>query len=165
MSVSFYPEVQDAPTRLACSCEEQVGETIYKSRSEAYNAVYTTQTATVPVCGDELCAAYSVSFVEVNETPYVNVSNFNASAILDVLGIQVGEDFDYRCAGSMDAEDFLGRVLLADAVQPVSAELPSYREGNLIRGAREEGYVNSRVNELREVAEYARARSLKVCWG
>ena len=165
MSVSFYPAIQDALTRIACSCGDVVADTLYVSRSEAYNALYVANTATVPVCGDWLCAAYSASFVEVEPTPEINLANPNAREVLDILGILVDEEWSDRCAGSMDADEFLGRVLMADAVQPFDAGRPAFQQGNQVDCGRAEGYLNARVSELREVAEYARAHQLQVCWG
>ena len=66
----------------------------------------------------------SVSFYGYNKTTQAfsseefNCSNLNASGLLDLLGIQVGEAFEERCCGSMSAEDFLGRVLIAQAINP-----------------------------------------------
>jgi len=75
----------------------------------------------------------SVSFYGYNKTTQsfseaeVNLSNLNASGLLDLLGIQVGEAFEERCSGSMSAEDFLGRVLMAQAIMPADEGLPTYK--------------------------------------
>ena len=164
MSVSFYPALQDSLTQISCACGAVTAVTLFASRTEAYNAVNVAFTAAVPLCGDELCAQYSASFVDFEATPEVNVSNVNAVEVLDVLGIMVGEDFSDRCAGSMDAELFLGRVLMASAVQLVDAGVPVTQNGNMIYMGRAEGYLNSRVEELRAVADYSVKHNLEVCW-
>ena len=164
MSVSFYPTVQDSLTQISCACGAVVAPTLFASRTEAYNAVHVAFTATAPVCGDEDCAQYSASFVEFEETPMVNVSNTNAMEVLDVLGIMVGDTFNDRCVGSMNAELFLGRVLMASAVQLVDAGVPVTRDGNMFNMGRAEGYLNARVEELRAVAEYSVKNQLEVCW-
>jgi hypothetical protein len=75
----------------------------------------------------------SVSFYGYNQTTQsfseeeFNCSNLNASGLLDLLGIQVGEAFEERCCGSMSAEDFLGRVLMAQAIMPADEGLPVYK--------------------------------------
>jgi len=75
----------------------------------------------------------SVSFYGYNKTTQAfsseefNCSNLNASGLLDLLGIQVGEAFEERCCGSMSAEDFLGRVLIAQAINPADEGLPTYK--------------------------------------
>jgi len=164
MSVTFYPTIQDSLTQISCACGDVVGVTLFASRTEAYNAVHVAFTAAVPVCGDEDCAQYSASFVDFEKTPEVNVSNTNAVEILDVLGIMVGDSFSDRCAGSMNAELFLGRVLMASAVQLVDAGVPVTRDGNMFNMGREEGYLNARVEELRAVAEHSVKNQLEVCW-
>ena len=75
----------------------------------------------------------SVSFYGVNvkteafSEAEVNLSNINASGLLDLLGIQVGEAFEERCAGEISPDDLLGRVLLAQALSPADEGLPSYK--------------------------------------
>ena len=165
MSVTFYPTLQEALTRVACACAAVVAPTLYASAGEAYSASQDGSIAAQVVCGDELCAAYPLICLPVEVTPEVNVSNVNAVQILDVLGILVGESFSDRCSGIMSAEDFLGRVLIADAVQLEDAGVPAVQTGNLVECGREEGYLNARISELRPVAEYAAAHQLEICWG
>jgi hypothetical protein len=75
----------------------------------------------------------SVSFYGYNKTTQsfseaeVNLSNLNASGLLDLLGIQVGEAFEERCLGEMSAEDFLGRILVAQAIMPADEGVPTYK--------------------------------------
>ena len=75
----------------------------------------------------------SVSFYGYNKTTQsfseaeVNLSNLNASGLLDLLGVQVGEAFEERCCGSMSADDLLGRVLIAQAINPADEGLPVYK--------------------------------------
>lgn len=94
------------------------------------------------------------------EEPSVDMANANAAAVLDVLGLPVDD-----MAGEEDAEAFLGRVLLALAVAPASAELPTFQEGNVVFGGRRAGYVQERLAQLRGLAETARALGLRVTWG
>jgi hypothetical protein len=98
------------------------------------------------------------------DVPEVNVSNVNASVLLDVLGIQVGDLFEDRCCGWLPGEDFLGRVLVAASLSPVDTGIPAIRVGNVINCGRPEGYVNERLEMLRSVAEYAVAHRLGVSW-
>jgi hypothetical protein len=166
MTVSFYPAIQDTISCITCACGDARGTTMYVSEREAYDALYVSGVGVAPVCGDDLCGSmkgYNIASLE--ETPEVNVSNVNAIAIFDILGISVGESFSERCSGVMNAEAFLGRVLMADAVQPVDAGVPVIAEGNMVHFGREEGYLNNAVASLREVAEYAQAHNLEVCWG
>ena len=134
----------------------------------------------------------SVSFYGYNQTTQsfseaeVNLSNLNASGLLDLLGIQVGEDFSERCCGSMSADDLLGRVLIAQAIMPADEGLPVYKMtgsdysgqsgllGGLLSGlaqaeaegvsgptiwsgGRSAGYFDERLAQVRELAEGVKA--------
>jgi hypothetical protein len=134
----------------------------------------------------------SVSFYGYNKTTQsfseaeVNLSNLNASGLLDLLGIQVGEDFSERCCGSMSADDLLGRVLIAQAIMPADEGLPVYKMtgsdysgqsgllGGLLSGlaqaeaegvsgptiwsgGRSAGYFDERLAQVRELAEGVKA--------
>lgn len=164
MSVSFAPEFVDAGQYvLRCACGGARGATVYSSFKAARAAA---QEGIRVSCGDVYCAADGwVSPVQLVEDPEVNVSNANASTLLDVLGIQVGERFEDRCCGMLDAEDFLGRVLVARAVNPVDAGVPAVSEGNFIDCGRSEGYVDVRLEQLQVVAEFAVRAGLRVHWG
>lgn len=99
----------------------------------------------------------SVSFFStINLNAEVNISNINAVRVLDALGVQVGEDFSERCCGNISAEDFLGRVLVAQALSGHDEGMPSFvlpSEGALqIQGARPEGYLDEVLGELAELA-------------
>lgn len=165
MSVTFSPTYQDSLTQISCSCGAAVDSTLFASQKEAYKAVFVDYTNLTPVCGDEFCLAYPASLVAFDEVPELNVSNFNAVNVFDVLGIRVGESFDDRCFGSVTAEDFMGRVLVAAGVQTADAGVPSYQEGNMIHCGRAEGYMERVVAELHTVAEYAIKHNLEVTWG
>ncbi|MEU9014724.1 hypothetical protein AB0D12_34265 [Streptomyces sp. NPDC048479] len=64
-----------------------------------------------------------------------------------------------------DAQLFLGRFLLALALDPEDAGRPAVTDGRFIDCGRSQGYAQSRLYELRELAEYAHARGLRVTWG
>jgi len=162
MSVSFSPSVNThVEFKITCLCgavENSTAMTVfpdYVSASKVFEqGGY--------VCDDPYCYVFVDAF---NSEPEVNLSNGNAVHLLDVLGIQVGEDFSERCVGSMSAQDMLGRVLIALAVSPVSAEVPSYAEGNIIYGGRPEGYMQDKLESIRDVAVFAHANGRKVVWG
>ncbi|MGP4001573.1 hypothetical protein [Streptomyces sp. 8N706] len=100
----------------------------------------------------------SVTFTaELTGAP-VNMANSNAARVLDTLGY--AEPY-----GDEDAQLFLDRVLLALALEPEDAGRPAVADGRFIDCGRSQGYVQSRLHELRELAEYAQAQSLRVTWG
>jgi hypothetical protein len=106
----------------------------------------------------------------------VNMSNSNAHAVALTLGIDLDPDW----CGSMPAEDFLGRVLVALAISPIDEGMPSYqmapgddagvfgivREGGptFIQGARHPGYLQGRLYQLHELATWAVANGAEILW-
>ncbi|MEU3708368.1 hypothetical protein AB0E82_39530 [Streptomyces anulatus] len=100
----------------------------------------------------------SVTFTAELAGEPVNMANANAARVLGALG------YAEPC-GVDDAESFLGRVLIALAVDPVDAGRPATAKGRLIDCGRPQGYVQERLGELRALAEFARERRLDVVWG
>lgn len=101
---------------------------------------------------------------DTDADPSVNMSNTNALHLLDTLGFPERE-----YVGSTDAEDFLGRILLALAVAPHDAGIPSHvvpgPGATVINGGREDGYTQRRLEQLRTLAEFARLHRVNVTWG
>ena len=96
--------------------------------------------------------------------PEVNMHNGNAATVLDLLGITCDGDF-----GETTAEDFLGRVLLAQALMDVTYDdqqgLPASSDGRWHVGGRRPGYLAEKLTELRDVAEWATRAGVAVVWG
>ena len=108
----------------------------------------------------------------------VNMSNSNAATVAATLGIDL--DAEGWC-GSVPAEDFLGRVLVALAVSPADEGMPSFqlapgdsagvfgtvREGGpvFIQGARRPGYLQERLAQLHELALWAVEHGAEVTFG
>lgn len=104
----------------------------------------------------------------------VNVSNANAGHLLGVLGYEVDWSDLY---GEATAEDFMGRVLVAQAVNPVDAGVPAReltsveKTASLFAGfdtvidcGRRAGYTDGRLTELRELAQLAAERGVSIAW-
>lgn len=141
-------------------------------------------------CKDPQCLEYADG-ITMNRTydrengPAVNMSNTNAAYVLAALGYvkeaspiaSTGNTLmdavaavadDYAC-GEEDADAFLGRVLMAEAVHPgdpgTDTETTAFGGGGSVTWCgRQEGYLAARLNELREVAEFARTHNARVCW-
>ena len=108
----------------------------------------------------------------------VNMSNSNAAQVASTLGIDL--DAEGWC-GNMGAEDFLGRILVALALSPADEGMPSFqlapgdsagifgtvREGGptFIQGARRPGYLQERLEQLRELADWALANGAEISFG
>lgn len=104
-----------------------------------------------------------------DNAPRINVNNANAGVLLEVLGLPTDpwgmpEDFEFPTG-----HDFLGRVLMALAVSPEDAGVPAHSPNpdrpNFIDCGRREGYLQERLGQLRELADYAIAHNRKVSWG
>ena len=109
----------------------------------------------------------------------INMSNSNAVLVCESLGINLEEE---GWCGSLPAQDFLGRVLVALAVSPADEGMPSHdlqpgddagplfgivREGGprIIQGARRPGYLQERLGQLRELADWAVAHDAEIDFG
>lgn len=117
----------------------------------------------------------------VGQLPEVNVANTNAIDILDALGVnfryepeseEPGRDLfgigGVELCGTLDAQDFMGRILTGLAVAPESAEILTHAAvgaPNIIRGGREAGYVQRILRNLHEVAQFAIDHDRQVTWG
>lgn len=152
--------------------------------ASAFVATVAMRLATVTGCvaEDGYCeqATFTNEHETVGDVPEVNVANTNAMDVLDALGVDFRfepteeereRDFfglaGVELVGTLDAGDFMGRVLTALAVAPASAEIPMHAAvgaPNMIRGYREEGYVQNRLNELHEVAQFAMDHGREVTW-
>jgi GAF domain-containing protein len=117
--------------------------------------------------------------LEALDGPSVNVSNTNAAHLLALLGLTPAgtsterpDPFDCGdLSGALPADEFLGRVLIALAVNPADAGIPSTSEGGpgtgtaeVIDCGRRPGYSDERLDQLRTLAEAARDAGREVVW-
>lgn len=111
--------------------------------------------------------AVVVRDIDAAEFLSVNMSNSNAARVCASLGIDL--DAEGWC-GSLDAADFLGRVLLALAVDPVDAGRPATVDAapgraTFIDCGRPQGYTQERLSQLRELADWAIAHDAVISFG
>lgn len=168
MSITFAPEYVDCLSVIACSCGSATTDVIYTTRTEAY-AILISPEFTAPICGDEFCLGYNAWIRDYEEKPEVNMSNYNALAILDALEIGLGDAFEERCVGTISAFDLQEKLLLADVFQPEDEGTPTYElehDGNarIIMSGRPIGYIQSKIASIAEVVEYALTHNLNVVW-
>lgn len=178
MSVTFH--VDTTPTgsfEVHCGCRYDSGEAqgtfaSYEA-ADAWMGTYRAAPYPLPGCSDDTCLAYLPMIQPVFEhadAPSVNMANGNAVEVLRALGLVEVETGEVDFCGALPAEDFLGRILLALALEPISAERPSMQmlgEGNgatVVLSGRREGYMQERLADLRSVAAYAQERGLDVIW-
>lgn len=187
MSVTFHSELS-APTgfRVGCSCETNRGPVFGTyADAEAFYVAHDLLNTTIPEvlvgCGYAGQEGYCemgqcfISAVYDNPGPELNVANGNVIGLLEMLGIEVEVadgpfgPLPVDCVGSMDATDFLGRVLAAEIMSVGDPgreeEISVGRLGCIsIQLARREGYTEERLAELRAIAEFARANGRAVVW-
>lgn len=96
----------------------------------------------------------------------INMSNTNAHRVCETLGINLEEE---GWCGSLPAQDFLGRVLLALAIQPADEGIPAHEvpTGGVrwVECGRSEGYLQERLGQLRELADWAVAHDAEIDFG
>lgn len=111
--------------------------------------------------GCDECTAYNGPLIsERFATQSINMSNGNAVGVLDLLGYT-----DESMYGECDAQDFLGRVLMAIAVAPADEGRPTFQDGNILFGGTEPGYKQNRLRQLYDLALSATKSGTSVVWG
>lgn len=176
MSVTFEATI-GAVTAFALTCGHENGVTEHRWGNYSDAAEFLQKeldehgnTGHLAICGDEDCR-YQRMFTHpilADPSPQVNVSGGNAMYLLNLLGVEV--DPEDHPIGSMAAEDFLGRVLVALAVNPADAGRPvtetTAESGmTIVDCGRSEGYSDRRLVELREIAEFGTSRGRDIQWG
>lgn len=162
MSVTFSPAFRtNIPHTLACACGVWTVGVQYDSFEDAWAMAKETLNG----CSDVYCKMEQVYAIPVVSEPEVQMSNGNAITILDVLGIQVGEEFSDRCSGSMSASDMRGRILMAQALNPTDEGSDTITVGNMVDFGRPEGYTDSKLSALIEVVEFAERNNVNITWG
>lgn len=134
----------------------------------------------------------SVSFYGYNKITQsfseaeVNLSNSNAQALMELLGLKIDPTGEGDWAGSISADDLLGRALIAQAINPADEGMPAHKLtgadysgqsgmlGGLLAGlaqaeaegrpspsiwsaGRSAGYFDERLAQVRELAEEVKA--------
>lgn len=97
-----------------------------------------------------------------NERVMVNMSNTNAALVIERLGLE----FDY--SGSISADDLLGRALVGnigrdDTGTATHVDAAAGR-ATIVECGLPDGYFDSRLGALAELAEAAQAFGVPVTW-
>ena len=106
--------------------------------------------------------------LDTDQDPQLRVSNGNGVRLLQTLGLSTEDDIAY--SGSVPADDFLGRILIALALEPVDEGLPlveSITSGGarLVDCGRPEGYIQDKLKALLNVVEFAKSQNSNITWG
>lgn len=159
MSVTFTVTASsNTEYTIVCEC----GNTTFPQVYTSYEETYSQLSSITSKCEDPYCNRF---FIEDTDSAYdVQMSNMNALTILDVLGIQTEDLFEDRCTGVISAEDLLGRVLVAQALNPADEGTSTYSEGNMVMCGRREGYTESKLADLATLANIALNRNAQIQW-
>jgi hypothetical protein len=187
MSITFEP-APGTPTgfRVGCTCPDNQGPVfgtyadaeVFYTQHDLFNTTILEVLVGCEYLGQEgYCEMghCSITAVYAEEAPSLNMANGNAIAVLEALGL-LGEVTETpfgpvpEAYGSMDAEAFLGRVLAAEVMSvgdPGSLTETHEAEGQatLVLCGRPEGYVDSKLSALREIATWAQVHNVQVQWG
>ena len=131
---------------------------------------------TFTACTRRFCAEFNADLLvacpEAEELE-INMSNANAAVVCGALGIDLAAE---GWCGSLPAEDFLGRVLVALAIQPADEGIPSHelpREHNgpfpvgprIVECGRRPGYIQERLAQLHALAQWAVDHQAEIDFG
>jgi hypothetical protein len=157
MSVSFYPTMDNNVAHVVtCSCRS-FRTSPFTNRTEAVEY----RTAVKSTCTDPYCDYLTVEPAVAE--PEVNMSNSNAFDVLVTLGFSA--DFSESCIGEESADEFLGRILIAEAIAPEYSGLTTMQIDNYIYCGREANYIHNKLNQLKEVVAWAKANQRTISWG
>jgi hypothetical protein len=159
MSITFHPELP-TPDYFAQTCP--CGETeVFTAETWAEAEALYQPEATAPCCGEWDRGGF-LSACWNEELPEANFSNSNAYSILERLGL------DMEPCGAVDADDILGRALVAnigrsdDGVATTTETTPggaTWTECGVPAG-----YFDRSMAAIVAVAEAAKAQGVRVVW-
>lgn len=183
MSVTFEAQMSVITGwTVRCACGDGAGPTFgdYQDGYAYLTMMIEDESLRValPGCEDpETCLMYRLCLTarEEDPSPSINMSNTNSLDLFDALGLNTCSVDAYGKTivespwdgGSVPAADFMGRVLLAMAVMQSDSgqsEIGRVESASDVICAQRLGYVNGRLADMHQLAEFAVARSLPVNW-
>lgn len=168
MAIDFNPETFEADFdgfRLTCSC----GASSTARLGDTEDDALATPIEQHPRCASSFCAEEPpvVRLYSPLTWPVVNITSLNARPVLDALGYP--REIDPDMWGSCEPGDFLGRILMAQAIAPVDEGLEAHQAPGLgapwIHCGRDAAHLQRTLASLVEVAEWARDHGRLVVWG
>ena len=178
MSVTFAPEMAPIIGYQVADVTGGRSETIHANYDKAGEELSTRQNTgqMLPGCTDPEWVQMSGMHIDILTTDCgdsdgqeVNVSNTNAAAILEALGLVGGDvEFSDVCSGVMDPAEFQGRVLTALAIAPADEGMPEYEMSGsgarMIQCGRRPGYLQDRLAQLHDLAQWCVEQGRSIVW-
>ena len=170
MSVKFFVEMGPVTGHeLRCWCGVVGFESADWREVDAFQLNLRENPVQFDGCTDEDCVLYGprrTALTADPETPEANMSMENGREILDVLGIDMEEE---GYCGAFTPEDLEGRLLMAEALAPISELRPSLtHKGETgptnVYCEREAGYVQNKLALIADVVAAAKSLNRKVVW-
>jgi len=107
---------------------------------------------------------YAYRSYDTDNDPALNISNNNGIYLLNYLGFEKPE-----YVGSVDADDMMGRILIAEGLAPHDEGVPDHQISSsgatIIDCGRPAGYLQDKLKALHLVAEFAKKYNAQVSWG
>jgi hypothetical protein len=168
VSITFHPALDESDItgyQITCWEEDHQHDTVYATYDEASLAYLDLVAADHATLGDCLIVIVWADGLGDQE---LNLANRNACDLLEVLGLTDDDDDEFPWCGSIEADDLLGRILIADAIAP-DPELPSYTivgqgGGVNVDLGRPAGYLHTKLNLLAELARWCKDHGREVVW-
>lgn len=165
MSVTFTAAyVPSSAFIISCCCPKAKAAATPHASYDAACAAYPARPDLVELPGCEYpgrCRPFVIGLDPAGDVPEVNLANANARRVLEVLGL--ADEFG-DLTGNATAEEFLGRCLIALAVEPADAGVPAVQDGSFIDCGRPAGYLQDRLAELHDLAMWCAAQGRAVSW-
>ncbi|MFD7559763.1 hypothetical protein ACFV9E_35235 [Streptomyces sp. NPDC059835] len=165
MSVTFTAaHIPSSTFIISCCCPAAKAAASPHATYDAARAAYPDEPFLAELPGCEYpgrCHPFIIGLDPAGDVPEVNLANSNARRVLDALGL-AGELGDL--AGSTAAEDFLGRCLMALALEPADAGVPPVQDGGFVDCGRPVGYLQARLTELHALAAWCADQGRSVSW-
>lgn len=167
MSITFSPE-HVGTGRFNIIRHDDHGETVVFATFPSYAEAELNFLTACAAEGVDTWEAFMVAESAIESAPSINMANDNAADVLRTLDL----DTEFMC-GSEDGLAFMERVMMAvqdewknaEARPTVDTGGPGTGQARMIDVGRSASYVGDKLNDLIDVAIFAKDHGLAVTWG
>lgn len=153
MSITFSTEPKSEILDFTISCWAFTDRITIPTKQEADNYVLTHNSN----CAE--CSAYGGALIEENnQVKDVQLSNSNAMYLLGVLGMES------EYCGQISAKELFDRITVANLCNNFEST-PTTQVGNVIQVGRTSEYLDTKLNGLSQLAQWAKDNQALINWG